>query len=135
MIINYSNRQELDKISLHDSLFEGFCYNYEKRQVTFTCKNYHIKKVYTFEFCNVILCNMQSCCFWGKGYNLYDMWLNEKPNELKNLMETQNSKPDLHMHSYLNKGIKYISIEIMVNSGDKLIVICETINFLEKIIK
>ena len=33
MKINYRNVEELNEIYLHDAVFEGFNYNYEKKQV------------------------------------------------------------------------------------------------------
>lgn len=33
--------------------------------------------------------------------------------------------------SYLNRGITYIAIEVMINSGDALLIVCESVNISE----
>lgn len=131
MHIDFSNKEKIKDIYIHDSIFEGFSYDYEKRQVELLCTNIHscTKQKISFYFDNVIFFQMQSCYFFGPGVNVYDIWLDEKPPELDKLMEIQNAKAELYDHSYLTGGIQYLSIRLMINSGDELLVICESVEF------
>lgn len=133
MIFNYSNRYEINDLYVHDSLFKGYSYDYQKRQITFSCENHYLKKSFNFEFSNVIFSKLQSCCFWGANcFYIYDIELKENTDDFKQLMNIKNIKPDWFKHSYLDKNnIKYITVEILLNSGDTLLIICESVNLTE----
>ncbi len=132
MIYNYNNKEEFDKIYLHDSIFEGFNYNYDDREISFLCKHYYVNKIYNFRFHNVIYSKLQSCFFWGGGNCVYDIYCTETPDEFKKLIhDVQTNKHIYFEHSYLDRGINYVTIEIMINSGDSLIIICESVEVLE----
>ena len=47
--------------------------------------------------------------------------------EMNELLEIQNTYPGLYEGSFLDRGITYLSVEIEVNSGDKMLIICESI--------
>lgn len=132
MTVDYNNRQEIDRLYTHDYLFEGFSYDYYERQISLSCTNSYLKKILNFEFCNVIYYKMQSCLFWAPGYNIYDMYTVELPEEfLKQIDEIKNTKPDWYKMSEVGKGTKYIAVEMVVNSGDALLIVCEKIDISE----
>ena len=39
MKINYINKNEIDNLYLHDSIFYGYQYNYDERIISFSCEN------------------------------------------------------------------------------------------------
>ena len=51
----------------------------------------------------------------------------EESKEMNELLEIQNTYPGLYEGSFLDRGITYLSVEIEVNSGDKMLIICESI--------
>lgn len=63
MLYNHNNKGDIDKISLHDAIFEGLNYDYDKREICFICKHYYVKKIYSFRFHNVIYSKLQSSLF------------------------------------------------------------------------
>jgi hypothetical protein len=127
--IDYNNKNEINNLRVHDSEFNGLCYNYKKRQISFSCKNSFFNEDFEFIFNNVIFCSMQSCSFWHGGNNILNIYLEENSAHMKQLIEIQNSDMDLYDGSYLSKGIIYLPIEMEINSGDKLLIICESINY------
>lgn len=132
LVFNYNNKEMIDELYIHDSVYEGFQYDYDERQVTLVCKNYYLNKTYNFKFLNVIFCKLQSCCFWGcNGFYIHHMELKDDADDLENLMSIKDTKPDWYEHSALDKGIKYICVEFLINSGDTLLIICESIDLTE----
>lgn len=57
----------------------------------------------------------------------------ENSPQMEQLLEIQNSNKNLYEGSYFDKGKNYLSVEMQINSGDTLLIICESIEFLEKI--
>lgn len=54
MRIVWDNRNKIDEFRFHDSVFEGFHYDYEKRMIQMNCNNYFWKKMYNLRFNNVL---------------------------------------------------------------------------------
>ena len=132
MLYNHNNKEEFDKIYLHDAIFKGFNYDYDKREIVFSCKHYYANKIYNFKFYNVIYSKLQSCYFWGGGNNVYDIYCTETPNEFVQLIhDIQSNEPQNFEYSYLDRGITYIAVEIMINSGDALLIMCESVEVSE----
>lgn len=132
MLINYSNREETDKIYLHDSEFEGFKYDYENRQITMTCKNYYFKKISYFKFNNVIFSRLQSCGFWGFTLRIYAIYVIETPVEfVQEIANVQEERPDWIKSSYIGDGTEFFAVEIKVISGDAFQIVCESIEYTE----
>ena len=131
MIINASNKEIINTraVYIHDSIFTGFIYDYRNRQLDFTCENFYYKVRHTFVFKNVVLINMQSCSFWHSGRNILDMSSKNDSSQLEELIELQNQHQDLFQGSYLDRGIPYIIVEILINSGDTLQIVCESIDY------
>lgn len=132
MLYNYNNKNEFDKIYLHDAIFEGYNYDYDKREISFSCKYYEVNKIYNFNFHNVIYSKLQSCSFWHGGNSVYDIYCTETPDEFTNLIhDVQTNEPVNFEYSFLDRGINYITIKIMINSGDALLIICESVEVSE----
>ncbi len=132
MRIDYRNKEEIDKLYLHDSEFEGFCYDYEKRQITLSCDNYfkEFRKRTVFTFHNVIFYSIQSCEFWGKCFRIYEIYLQDDSTEMDQLLKSKLAGD--YKHSYLDKGVEYLPIEIGIISGDILVIICESVDVHEE---
>ena len=131
MRISYENRNIIEQMQIHDSEFTGFAYDYERRQITMSCNNVFLKRSYVLVFENVVLTHLQSCSFWHGGNSI--MWINviEDNEHLCDLYHIQNSNPELYCGSQLDKGINYITMELTINSGDTLLISCESLNYLE----
>ena len=130
--INHNNKQEVDDMYIHDSKFTGYLYDYDKRQISFSCNNIFLKKEFSFLFQNVILCEMQSCSFWHGGDSILVISLVDNPPQLKQLMKVQSENQELYRDSYLDKGISYLSVQFEMNSGDTLLIICESFDWREE---
>lgn len=105
MVINYANKHQIDKIHLHASLFKGFHYNYYDRPILLICTNSYLKKIFDFKFNDVIYLKIQSCLFWTYGYNIYDIYITEFPEEfIKQINEFKNTKPNFYENSQVEQG-------------------------------
>ena len=75
---------------------------------------------------------MQSCLFWKGGDSILVVYLDENNDELKHLIEIQNSKPDLYDGSCLSESTDYLPVVFEINSGDVLLIICESLDIIEE---
>lgn len=132
MRFTYENRDQLDKQYIHDSFFEGFYYDYEKRQISFSCMDGLFEKRINLLFDNVIFTEMQSCEFWGPGNSIYAMWHEEDTHQMRHLKDTANLNKGKYDDSFFTDEKKYIQIQIQLNSGDSLLIICESMEWNEK---
>ncbi len=143
MLYNYENKDEFDKIYLHDAVFEGFNYDYDKREISFSCKqkiNFsgnryrinNVNKIYNFRFQNVIYSKLQSCYFWGGGNSVDCIYCTEVPDDFTKLIKyVKDNEPHCFNLSYVDRGINYMAIELSINSGDVLIIMCESVEVSE----
>ena len=140
MKIDYTNKQQFDDIYLHDAVFEGFSYVYEKREIRFDCTHDWLKKRNAFRFSNVIFFEMQGCRFWGPCANIYHGWVEENAEPFQRLLEMQREdeekapKDGDRSYSLLADGTEYFAVCIQMLSGDKLLIICESIDWEESAI-
>ncbi|MGN1111606.1 MAG: hypothetical protein ACI4RP_00235 [Acutalibacteraceae bacterium] len=135
MEIGYYNRNFLDsEIYLHDSVYEGFNYEYKNRQISLKCINRYINKIFYFTFNNVVLANMQSCLFWGGGNTVYDIEVLDSLEQLDELRKIKESNPVWFEGSELEKNKEFIIVNIMLVSGDELVIVCSTVDFREEVI-
>ena len=126
MRFDFRNKEKVNDLYIHDSTFEGYSYDYGKRQINLSCKNFFIKKFFRFTFNNVIYSGLQSCTFWGYGNRILVIYLEDDLPEMERLMEIQNARPEIHAGSCLDDGTQYISVKFEINSGDTLLIICES---------
>ena len=126
MNICYKNRNMLETVDIHDYSFDGFTFDYLKKMVCIECQKLPNKQKIKICFNNVILCNWQGCNFWHGGDNV--MWISVEENspQLSGLYDIQ--KVNGYKITALDQGIKYIEIELRLNSGDSLFVICQSID-------
>lgn len=132
MIICNENKNVIDALYIHDSIFTGFDYDYANRKIHFTCENLYLNRKFDFEFYNVLLFDMQSCSFWHGGNRILDMFVEESTPQMNELLEIQKQYQELYEGSYLDRGILYLQIKFQINSGDVLFIICEHIEFKEQ---
>ena len=77
---------------------------------------------------------MQSCCFWGSGNAIYDLWIDENPDYFSHLLVIQEQNEGENGLSALDKGIQFLSVVIQLNSGDELRITCKSIELSEKML-
>ncbi len=129
MRIDWSNRNEMTNLNLHDCSFTGYSYDYDKRQISFHCGVGYIGMEFNVVFHNVIFSKMQSCTFWHGGDSIMYIALEEEETELKTLKKIHDEKE--YDFTKLDEGISYLSVEMSINSGDMLTIICESIDYEE----
>lgn len=125
MKINSDNKEMINNIDIHDNIFVGCNYSYKNRILFLIVNNF--RNDYNIIFNNCIFYSMQSCDFWHGGNNILGINIVEESKEMNELLEIQNTYPGLYEGSFLDRGITYLSVEIEVNSGDKMLIICESI--------
>lgn len=135
MRINDNNKDIVNQIHIHDSIFDGYTYRYNRREISLVCKQINFNnqtdrcRVHYFNFNNVVSCHMQSCFFWGGGSNILNIYYKDNDPQLMQLIERQETNKELYSGSYLDRGIKYLIIALEINSGDVLTIICENIDY------
>ena len=77
MVYSFDNKDDINKIKIHDCAFYGFEYKQKKSEVEIYCKNEMTKEEIIIRFRSVICIYMQSCRFWAGGEIIYSacMWL------------------------------------------------------------
>ena len=128
MFINYKNKNEIDKINIHDYIFENMHYNYDARTINLVATDDINNIKYNINFDNVIMCIVQSCSFWNGGNSILGISILEESEVLDNLYGIQNSNINLYKHSYLAKDNIYIPFYMQINSGDDILIIAESMN-------
>ena len=133
MIITKKNINKIMDISLHDAYFEEVIYNNTYKKITIKLESEWGNVDYILEFCTVLYYEMVCCDFWGGGYNvvcwsrldttsIFDKLLRLQVIEQSRSKGTSYSPMDLY---------DYFGIEILLNSGDKLKIICKEIGITE----
>ena len=128
--INNDNKNEVNNLYIRDSIFTGFQYDYTERQILLTCNNAYLNKSFFFKFNNVIFSKLESFQLWGEGSRIMYIALEEDAKELDELTKKYSSKPDYKL-SYLGQETPYLVINFLINSGDELYIICESIDYVE----
>lgn len=132
MLFNFDNINEIDGLYVHDNVFNGYIYEYEKHIVKMTCFDERKNVNRELVFNNVIFIENQSCEFWGSGNSIYDIWV-EKDNSKLVLLRKHylDIAPNINNSNELDIFDKYIEICIQLNSGDKISILCESLELLE----
>ena len=99
MVYSFDNKEDINKIKIHDCAFYGFEYKQKKSEVEIYCKNEMTKEEIIIRFRSVICIYMQSCRFWTGGNNIQCM--------------------------YAANGDRFIPVGMEINSGDELVICCE----------
>ena len=134
MRIDYSNKGIIDSkdIYVHDAVFTGFNYDYEKNIIEFEAIEYYYKKHFKFKFCNVLGFEMLSCDFWGRSLRILD-WQSAnftKSEIVPKFLKLNNDDKNIYNCSRL-KDNKYFETLFTFISGDTLTIVCEYIEFEE----
>lgn len=133
MKFTYANRQDLDEQYIHDSEFEGYHYDYDNREIVFSCVDGFGEKRIHLAFHGVIFVEMQACAFWMPWANsICHMWHEENTPQMDRLIDLVNSDREYYDKNYLTEGIDYIQIRIQILSGDTLLIICEDLEWTEE---
>ncbi len=132
MRIDNKNREALLDLPIRDSRVEELSYDYEQRQIMFSCKNFFSQKRYVFSFHNVIFSSMQSCSIHYGTVRIFGVCLSESCTELLKLTGFKSSNPDWYKGSYLDRGIEYLPIKFQINDSDILTIICQSLDVHEE---
>ena len=131
MVINYNNLAELRSFYFHDSIFTGFSYDYSNCKVFLTCKNHLTQKKQEVVFHNTVFLISQNCAFWGGGNAILGISAVSHPAEFNNLMSMRENNSDLSDLSRLDVGGTFITLEIAINSGDVILITCQSVEIFE----
>ena len=130
MIINYENVELIKFPYVHDAVFEGLCYNYYPKKISFSLQNTYINTTVNCILNNVLFFEMQGCSFWGGGNALYYASCYKKHDFLQRIQERVCTETTAHPNWYsISKNTHYIVFELIINSGDTLLVVCESVEF------
>ena len=130
----FENRMKIDELFSHDSEFEGYLFDSEKRIITMSWMHRHEKnKRIHLRFNHVIYSEMQSYQIWGSGLKrIYHMWHVDDSLQMKKMKEFIDIDRKENYRSF--KEVNYIQIIIKIVSGDELTIICESMDWEEEII-
>ena len=132
MRIDYSNKNKVDDIYTHDSIFEGFYYNYEEKKIIMELENYYTKKKLKFQFCNALIFNCEMCEFWGKSFRVAN-WENVNDEQLiQKMKKKQKDNNDLYWTSLVDLNKEYLETKFILCSGDIIEIVCEYVEFEEE---
>lgn len=132
MVIDYKNKNSIQqKIYVHDAIFNGFNYEYEKNLITFEAVECYYKKKFNFRFCNVFGFEMQACDSWCKGSNIIDWELGDLYGNKLTEKLSHWKVNEKYFGSRLENIDKVVESIITLSSGDTLTIVCEYIDFEE----
>ena len=130
MAISYKNIHEIEKINLHDSYIENVSYNHIDKKINIKLESEWEKNDYDLDFHNVLYYEMTCCDFWGSGYNVI-CWskldTTEIFDKLLRLEMVENSRSRGTNQEPMDL-FEFFGIEILINSGDRLRIICKSID-------
>lgn len=125
MHITTANKHLFDDFHYHDAWFHGFNYDYRNRTITFSMEDSWKYDHFDFVFNNVIYFEVQSCTFWGGSEDLYDAYIRDELPELDRLNNYETYSPDIDTECM---DTEYIGVELIVKSGDTILIICESVD-------
>ncbi len=134
MIIDCNNKAVINNLYIHDSYFQGFTYNYTDHSIVFECINPYLNKTFIFKFINVIFFSTQECDFWGGGDRILEWYSDDCQDILTHLFQEQKGIDNQYLELLEVKYRPYIQICFLINSGAQLTIICEKVDFIEKVI-
>lgn len=130
MIISYKNLHEIEEINLHDAYIENIIYNLSDKKISIKLESEWEKNDYNLDFLKVLYYEMTCCDFWGSGYNVI-CWskldTTEIFDKLLRLEMVENSRSRGTSHESMDL-FEFFGIEILINSGDRLTIICKSID-------
>ena len=128
MKFDWMNRNEICNIDIRDSIIFQYYYSCEARDLYLTCKNEVSNKRFHFLFRNVLFSTL-----YGNQMNTADsiekIMVEEPSKCLQQLLmadQSQNAKSP-----WFEWDIPFLTLEIQMKSGAKLIIVCDDIYFKE----
>ena len=131
MIISCNNIREIENINLHDAYIENVIYNHSNKVINVELESEWEKTDYDLSFHEVLYYEMTCCKFWGSGHHIICCNLMDTTNiydKLLRLEQVEYAKSNSIDRSPMNL-LEFIGVEIWLNSGDKLKVICKIFEF------
>lgn len=114
----------------HDSYFKQILYDDENKILYVTCQDYHYKKLKMLTFYNVVYFEIQNGYYWAKGgdESIIDWDLIDDNSGLERLkkLNEENHSTNLDLEK------KYVESYFVSSLGNKIIIICEEINYEER---
>lgn len=130
MNISSKNLYEIEKVNLHDAYIENVIYNHSNKTINIKLESEWEKCDYILDFHNILYYEMTCCEFWGSGYNII-CWskldTTEIFDKLLRIEMLENARSRGHKQESMN-FFEFFGIEILMNSGDKLKIICKSID-------
>lgn len=129
MIISCNNIREIENINLHDAYIENVIYNHSNKVINVELESEWEKTDYDLSFHEVLYYEMTCCDFWGCGYNVI-CWSKFDTTEIfdKLLRIDRIEKAESNSESNTIMDLsEYIGIDILLNSGDLLKIICKSV--------
>lgn len=137
MLINYQNLYKIQQINLHDSIFKEVRYDYFQKKIEVIVEN----KIWStgnvsIEFKDVLYYEMTCCEFWGKGRSIICWSLMDTTNiydKILRLEQVENAKSNSIDRTPMSL-MEFLGSEFWMNSGDKLKIICKSIEIDDNLI-
>ena len=125
MIISCNNIREIENINLHDAYIENVIYNHSNKVINVELESEWEKTDYDLSFHEVLYYEMTCCKFWGSGHHIICCNLmNCGGMIMKDFIEKAESNSESNTIMDLSE---YIGIDILLNSGDHLKIICKSV--------
>lgn len=131
MIIDYKNYQYINTdISIHDCVFVGLRYDYKNNQAIVYLNREFPKELICIKFYEVVAIDMVACDFWGPSVYVLDWSASSKEDGkiINKCISETNEKQ--YLSSKVNKKhFNLFETEMVLSSGDRLLVGCDRISF------
>lgn len=125
MRITYNNMSIVKELSFHDLPFEYLSFNYENGKLKIGSKSNEAR--WHMVFSGMI--HYEMLCFepWGYGNSIVSLSVDDNGESYERVIDMH--KKDKYKISKLDDGIKFIVVKMLLNSGDCLEVVCESLEF------
>lgn len=139
MQYNFQNIDQLEDLYLHDSKFDGFRYYYlpdMQHAMEFTCDLRWPEKIkYSIRFLNVAYHEMQAFTLWSGGDAI--LWLDAACTsnaEIQSILDVDRTQINAEgwNTTKVESAVPLVTINIRLNSGDRMRVICESVVITEE---
>lgn len=129
MYINHENVDLIEFPYVHDAIFDGFRYDYDSKKIYLSLCHPYLKKTINCELNDVLFFEFQGCSFWGGGNAIYYASCYKEHDFLQRVQERVRVETTEHPSwDNIDENIHYIVFELIVNSGDVLLVACESVD-------
>lgn len=132
MEITFNNKEKITNgFNVHDALIANFEYQYNNRMICLDLDNSEWGYEVKIKFENVLYFEVQSCYFWGKGYNVFSWEQVDDKDIIDPLYQKIDNKQNYYME-LISKQNTYFATKFIMNSGDEMLIYCEKIFVEEK---